>query len=187
MTTTDTVHLSNRRCVTLRRARRADAASLETLLAAQQLPREGVAEWLEHFWVAEHEGALVGAAGLELYEDAALLRSVAVAPAWRGSGLGRILTEHTLEDARAAGARDVYLLTTTAEGYFPRLGFTCVAREAAPPTLTASAEFRGACPASAVLMHKPVTLGAQPHERGSGPPRAAGSNALPLRQPPARS
>jgi amino-acid N-acetyltransferase len=151
-----TVELTNQRCVALRRAARADAAAVERLLAAQALPLDGVADWLERFWVAEHEGALVGAAGVEVYGDAALLRSVAVDLAWRGSGLGRLLTEHALAEAEAAGARDVYLLTTTAEHYFPRLGFACLAREEAPPALSASAEFRGACPASAVLMHRPI-------------------------------
>lgn len=161
MTTTDTpIVLRDERCVTLRRATGADAAGVERLLDAQSLPRDGVAAWLDHFWLAEHEGALVGCAGVELYGDAALLRSVAVDPGWRGSGLGRLLTERALDEARAGGACDVFLLTTTAEHYFPRLGFACVARDEAPPSLAASAEFRGACPASAVLMRRSV--GQQP-------------------------
>lgn len=153
---TETVMLSNERCVTLRRARQADEPVVEQFLADHSLPRAGVAEWLGNFWLAEQNGALVGAAGVELYEDTALLRSVAVLPAWRGSGLGRLLTEQVLEVARAAGARDVYLLTTTAQQYFPRLGFACIQREAAPKALAASAEFQGACPDSAVLMHRGV-------------------------------
>ncbi|HEU4699210.1 MAG TPA: arsenic resistance N-acetyltransferase ArsN2 [Gemmatimonadales bacterium] len=152
--TAETVTLSDARCVALRRAGPADRAAVERLLADQALPREGVAEWLAHFWLAERDGAVVGVAGVELHGAAALLRSVAVGPAWRGSGLGRLLTERALEEAQAAGARDVYLLTTTAEHYFPRLGFVRLAREAAPAALAASAEFRGACPASAVLMHR---------------------------------
>ena len=154
MQTTKTIEPTDRRCVVLRRVAPTDAAALERLLAAHGLPRDGVGEWLDHFWLAERDGTVVGAAGVELYGEAALLRSVAVDPAWRGSGLGRLLTERALEEAQAAGARDVYLLTTTAERYFPRLGFACTAREAAPPALAASAEFRGACPESAVLMHR---------------------------------
>ncbi|HEX2220754.1 MAG TPA: arsenic resistance N-acetyltransferase ArsN2 [Gemmatimonadales bacterium] len=157
-----TVELANQRCVALRRATEADAPAVERLLAAQALPRDGVTEWLEHFWLAEHDGAVVGVAGVELYGDAALLRSVAVDPGWRGTGLGRLLTERALEEAAAAGARDVYLLTTTAEHYFPRLGFACIAREQAPAALSASTEFRGACPASAVLMHRPIEAAASP-------------------------
>jgi len=150
----NTVELSDRRCVALRRAATADRAAVERLLERQSLPRDGVADWLDHFWLAEHEHTVVGAAGLELYGASALLRSVAVDPSWRGSGLGRLLTERALAEARAAGAHDVYLLTTTADRYFPRLGFACIERGDAPKELEASAEFSGACPASAVLMRR---------------------------------
>ncbi len=138
----------------VRRATWADAAAVERLLAAENLPRDGVAEWLERFWVAEAEAAIVGAAGVELYGEIGLVRSVAVAPRWRGTGLGRRLTERAIEEAGRSGARQLYLLTTTADRYFPRLGFSEVPRESAPPELMASAEFRGACPASATLMRR---------------------------------
>jgi len=104
--------------------------------------------------VASGTNALVGLAGVELYPDGALLRSVAVHPAWRGTGLGRSLVARALETARAAGARDAYLLTTTAERWFPRLGFAPIAREAVPDGTRQSVEFREACPASAVAMHR---------------------------------
>jgi amino-acid N-acetyltransferase len=149
-----TVELADRRCVSLRRASAADEQAVAHLLAQQALPRDGVADWLGHFWVAEHGGALVGVAGIELYGSSALLRSVAVDSAWRGTGLGRLLTDRALAEAEAAGAADVYLLTTTAEHYFPRVGFACIARDEVPEALTASEEFRGACPASAVAMHR---------------------------------
>lgn len=151
-----TIELRDRRCVTIRRAQASDLQAVERLLAAQNLPRAGVAEWLPHFWLAERDDEIVGVAGVEVYGTSALLRSVAVDPAWRGTGLGRLLTDRALEEARAAGVDDVYLLTTTAERYFPRAGFACVARESVPGELAASAEFRGACPESAVLMHRPL-------------------------------
>jgi amino-acid N-acetyltransferase len=125
-----------------------------SLRARQSLPRDGVSSWLDRFWLAENEGAVVGVAGVEVYGASALLRSVAVDPSWRGSGLGRLLAERVIAEAQAAGARDVYLLTTTAEHYFPRLGFACLDRGEAPEALSESAEFRGACPASAVLMRR---------------------------------
>ena len=154
--TPDTVELRDRRCVALRRAAAADRGAIERLLEEQELPREGVADWLDHFWLAEHGGEVVGAAGVELYGASALLRSVAVDSTWRGSGLGRLLTERALSGAQEAGAHDVYLLTTTADRYFPRLGFACIERRDAPKELEASAEFSGACPASAVLMRRPL-------------------------------
>jgi amino-acid N-acetyltransferase len=156
-TPAETFTTTDCRCVSLRRAEPADHEAVAALLRDLELPTEGVADWLDRFWVAEHERTVVGVAGMERYGDSGLLRSVAVAPAWRGSGLGRTLVDHVLEEGRTAGVRDVYLLTTTAEHYFPRLGFICVDRESVPAGLRASAEFTGACPASAVVMCRAAT------------------------------
>jgi N-acetylglutamate synthase and related acetyltransferases len=147
---------SDCRCLSLRRAGEGDCEAVASLLRASDLPTEGVAEWLEEFWVAEHQGEVVGVAGMERYGDGGLLRSVAVAQEWRGTGLGRALVERVLDEGRAAGVREVYLLTTTAEHYFPRLGFACVDREAVPRAVQGSAEFTGACPATAVVMRRVV-------------------------------
>jgi amino-acid N-acetyltransferase len=147
---------SDCRSLSLRRAGRADSEAVEALLHDSKLPTDGVAEWLEKFWVAEHQGEVVGVAGMERYGDGGLLRSVAVAPEWRGTGLGRALVDRVLDEGRAAGVRDVYLLTTTAEHYFPRLGFVCVDRETVPKAVQGSAEFTGACPATAVVMRRTV-------------------------------
>jgi N-acetylglutamate synthase-like GNAT family acetyltransferase len=93
-----------------------------------------------------------GVAGLERYPDGALLRSVAVADGAGGQGLGRALVEAVLARAAAAGTPSVWLLTTTAERWFPRFGFRVTDRAAAPPGVASSVEFREACPASAVAM-----------------------------------
>lgn len=153
----ETIATTDHRCVTLRRAGRPDFEAVEALLRTLKLPTDGVADWVDQFWVGEHAGAVVGVAGMERYGEAGLLRSVAVAPGWQGSGIGRALVDRVLEDGRAAGVQDIYLLTTTAEHYFPRLGFACVDRESVPSAVRASAEFTGACPASAVVMRKPGT------------------------------
>jgi amino-acid N-acetyltransferase len=150
------VSTRDQRCVTLRRAVQADRERVAVLLRELELPTDGVAEWLDQFWIGEHEGAVVGVAGMERYGAAGLLRSVAVAPEWRGSGIGRALVDRVLEEGRAAGVQEVFLLTTTAEHYFPRLGFACVGRERVPDSVRTSAEFTGACPASAVVMRKAV-------------------------------
>lgn len=155
-TSAETITTPDRRCVALRRAGAADHEAVEALLRDSELPTTGVTEWLDRFWVAEHEDRIVGVAGMERYESGGLLRSVAVADGWRSSGIGRALVDKVLEEGRAAGVQEVYLLTTTAEHYFPRLGFACLARDAVPVPVRASAEFTGACPASAVVMRKIV-------------------------------
>ena len=95
---------------------------------------------------------MVGCAAVERYGDAGLLRSVAIAPAERGHRTGEALVRRCLADARAAGVGTLVLLTTTAEGYFPRFGFEVVDRALVPEAVRQSTEFRGACPASATVM-----------------------------------
>lgn len=136
----------------LRPAQAADLPGIERLLTTSNLPLAGVAGALPGFVVAEHEGAIVGTAALELCRDDALLRSVAVAPEWRSRGLGRALVTRVVADAEARGIRALYLLTTTAEHYFPSLGFRQITRDEVPTDVRMTEEFESACPASAVVM-----------------------------------
>jgi len=138
--------------VRIRAAGPEDAAAVRRLLTDAALPLDGVPADLAHFLVAERDGTVIGAIGLEPYGDAALLRSAVVAPDVRGTGLGERLVHALLDGARTSGARELVLLTTTAEEWFPRFGFARIDRAAAPAALHASEEFRGACPASAVVM-----------------------------------
>lgn len=125
------------------------------LLQESSLPVAGVAENFPSFLVARaKDGRLTGCIGLEVYGDVGLLRSLAVASSERGSGLGTKLVSGLFDLARSKGVETLYLLTTTAEGYFPRFGFERLSREEADPKLEASAELRGACPASAILMRR---------------------------------
>jgi amino-acid N-acetyltransferase len=131
-----------------------DRQAVEALLSAAGLPVEGVEEHFGSFFVAvvEEGGRIAGAAGLERYGEWALLRSVVVANDWRGTGLGSTLTRHAVDEARARGVRAIFLLTTTAAGFFPRFGFAEVARAEVPLLVHGSREFQGACPASAIAM-----------------------------------
>ena len=139
--------------IRVRPARAADYPAVAGLLEAAGLPTAGVSPSLPDFMVAEADGGVVGAIGLEAYGPAALLRSAVVAPAERGRGAGTALVAGLLEHARARGVRDVYLLTSTAEDWFPRFGFARIRRDAVPAALHASAEFQGACPDSAAILH----------------------------------
>ena len=131
-----------------------DLAAIEELLTQNDLPLDGVREALGTFVVAEADGDLVGVAGLEICCDDALLRSVAVSPEWRSRGVGRALVTRAISDAEARGIRALYLLTTTAEGYFPSLGFKSVERADVPEAVRATREFTVACPASAAAMSR---------------------------------
>jgi amino-acid N-acetyltransferase len=138
---------------TLRPAVAADLDQVKSLLMLGGLPLDGLDEQFgEPFAVAEVAGAIVAAEGIERYGEAGLLRSAVVADSWRGRGLGEHLTRERLGWARAQGMREVWLLTTTAAGYFPRFGFVRAERHEAPESIKQSREFREACPASAVAM-----------------------------------
>ncbi len=95
---------------------------------------------------------LIGSAALELHGQAALLRSVAVAPEVRGQGLGWRLVEAALDLARRHGIVRVYLLTETAASYFERFGFHPIPRAAVEPAVQTSEEFTHACCSSAQAM-----------------------------------
>jgi amino-acid N-acetyltransferase len=99
-------------------------------------------------------GRVVGVAGIELLGRAALLRSLAVAPEWRGRGIAKALVDRRESAARAAGVGAIYLLTTSARDFFLRHGYTDITREAVPPTVAAHAQFRSVCPLSAKCLGK---------------------------------
>ncbi|WP_345462392.1 arsenic resistance N-acetyltransferase ArsN2 [Deinococcus carri] len=139
-----------------RKAVSADLPRIEALLMALNLPVAGVAEYLEGMRVAEQDASLLGVAGLETHGRVGLLRSVAALPSARRQGVAARLVGEVLDQARHLDLEEVYLLTTTAEGYFPRFGFAAVPRSVAPPALLASREFQDACPQSAALMHLPL-------------------------------
>jgi N-acetylglutamate synthase-like GNAT family acetyltransferase len=160
--------------VTLRQADPTDWPAIEALLRAHRLPLDGAREHLGTFVVAEVDRQIVGCAGAEPRAGMALLRSVAVAPAVHHQGIGRQMVSLVLEQARRRNFRSVGLLTTTARGYFERFGFSLADRAEAPAAVQSSAEFQGACPASADFMQ--LRLESPDPE----PPKGAGLEDLPV-------
>ena len=138
----------------IRVAEPGDFAGVVSLLEAADLPTAGLHRSLPDFLVAEESGRIVGAVGLEVYGDCALLRSAVVDAGRRGAGLGIDLVESLLGRAATRGVREVYLLTTTAERFFPRFGFARISRDDIAPAVRTSQEFRGACPDSAIAMRR---------------------------------
>ncbi|MEW6319712.1 MAG: arsenic resistance N-acetyltransferase ArsN2 [Acidobacteriota bacterium] len=138
--------------MTIAPATPADLPAVHALLTSCGLPVAGLAEHVRTALVARAGARIVGSAALEVYGRHALLRSVAVDPAHRSTGLGQRLTAEALALARAEGLSSVTLLTETAAGFFPKFGFVAVSRADVPAEVQASAEFAGACPASAQAM-----------------------------------
>ena len=133
-------------------ARPSDLAAVAVLLTDSELPTAGVSDHVEQFLVARNGERIVGCIGIEIYDTVGLLRSLAVHEDMRGTGIGERLVHSLLDRAREHGLEAMYLLTTTADRYFPRFGFEVIARDKVDPRLNASEELRGACPDTAVSM-----------------------------------
>jgi N-acetylglutamate synthase-like GNAT family acetyltransferase/thioredoxin reductase len=137
---------------TLRHATQADWPAIEALLLANKLPTEGAQAHLNTYLLAISNGEVVGSAGAEVYGQIALLRSVAVAPGLHKQGIGKLLLNSLLQEARRRDIGKLYLLTVTAPEFFAQFGFKRGKIEDAPQALKASAELQGACPACAAFM-----------------------------------
>jgi amino-acid N-acetyltransferase len=125
------------------------------LLQSHGLPDSDITdEHLEDFFFVGSDGSPTGLVGLELYGTDALLRSLVVGENARGNGLGSTLVGHAERYALTKGVRSVYLLTTTAEAFFKRLGYERIDRSQAPPSIKETREFASLCPASSAFMMK---------------------------------
>jgi amino-acid N-acetyltransferase len=139
---------------TLRSAIEADAEAIRNLLARSGLPTSDLGIAQPEFVLASSAGEIVGMGALQHFGSAALLRSVAVEPQWRGSGVGRLLVDELERRAQAANISELILLTLTAAEFFRRLGYIAKDRAQVPAPVLDSAEFRSLCPASAICMAK---------------------------------
>jgi GNAT superfamily N-acetyltransferase len=78
-------------------------------------------------WVVEHDGRIAGTVSAILRDDGVYLRSMAVAPAARGCGVGRALLSQVEEFAAANNRQHLYLSTTpflfSAIRLYERAGF----------------------------------------------------------------
>ena len=129
-----------------------DLSAIEKLLSENRLPVAGLSPHLPNTLVARSEAGVIGCAALEVYGSAGLLRSVVVASTVRDTGVGGRLVRAAIELARTRKILVLYLLTTTADRYFPRFGFTRVTRADVESAVQHSIEFTTACPAEAIVM-----------------------------------
>ena len=138
----------------LRHAGGEDLPAVLQLLRECNLPTDDVSAIVADFWIAYSGDDLVGIIALERFGKVGLLRSLAVAPQHRGRGAARVLCDQGLADARRRAVTDVYLLTTDADAYFQRHGFTVIDRDAAPAEIKSTQQYAELCPDSAIVMHR---------------------------------
>ena len=127
-----------------RRARLADVDAIHALnerfarrgILLSRTPDE-IAEQIGTFRVSELDGEVVGIAALRDYGDGlGELRSLAVADAAQGRGMGEMLVRAIARDAREAGITKLYVLTAN-PGYFALHGFEELPWDQVPEALDA--------------------------------------------------
>jgi UDP-N-acetylmuramate: L-alanyl-gamma-D-glutamyl-meso-diaminopimelate ligase len=102
--------------------------------------------------VVADESGLVGCVAVEIHDEAATLRSLAVVPERRGRGLGWMLADSAVARARGAGVKRLYLLTETASDFFAeKFGFRSIDRGAVDGAVAASQHFREAAQRAVVM------------------------------------
>lgn len=122
------------------------------LIKDSGLPVEDIYQENLVIYALKESGSIVATCALEIYGREALLRSFAVEDSKRGSGLGSQIYLETLKMASKREIECLYLLTTTAEGFFVKKGWSHADRNVVPESIKASKEFSSICPISAVCM-----------------------------------
>lgn len=145
-----------------------ELGALRQLLIAEALPHQGVDYGAGvRFLVARSpSGALLGGVGLEGSGPDALLRSLVVDPAYRSAGIGEDLVTAIERVARHRGVANLYLLTTTAAGFFLNRGYRHTDRSRVPSALQRTDEFTTLCPASADCLTRRLQPAAATQSRG---------------------
>jgi N-acetylglutamate synthase-like GNAT family acetyltransferase len=129
-----------------------DLPTINNILASEGLPTSDIVLDIIHIYMFHEGDQLVGLTGLETFKSYALLRSVAVTNEFKNKGLGKEIVYQTIMKAKKMGMEDLYLLTTSARGFFERFGFKVINREDAPSHIKSTKEFRELCDKTATCM-----------------------------------
>lgn len=139
----------------INKATPSDLQKILLLLKTVELPAEEIEKHLDHFIVWKDPkipSKVQGCVGLEVYQDNAIFRSLAVYPNQQGQGIGKKLTRAIIAYAKLLGIKRLYLLTTTAEKFFLKEGFKIIDRSTVPEEIGESIEFAHLCPSTAMCM-----------------------------------
>lgn len=126
------------------------------LLAAEKLPVADLPDTLDNFVVAIEAAVVVGVAGLEIYGNYGLLRSLVLTADYRSKGIAAKLLGRIEALAASNALMEIYLLTETAPGYFEGKGYRKIIRASVPAEVQRSSEFTHVCPQSASAMKKVI-------------------------------
>lgn len=129
-----------------------DLPPIATILHEGGLQAGAARERVRRTVVAEANRRIVGTAAWEPVGEDVIVRSVAVDPAARGTGVGTAVTAAAVRGALESGARACYLMTESAEEFFAGCGFRTIPREDLPGGIADHPQVVRECPSSAPVM-----------------------------------
>lgn len=123
----------------IRKAKIADVKDIQKLIEAfankgemLHRPLTDIYDSLRDFYVYEEKGVIIGACALHIcWEDVGEIRSLAVSGEAGGKGIGTILVNACLDEARALGIPKVFALTYKPV-FFEKVGFKQIGKEVLP-------------------------------------------------------
>ncbi len=140
--------------VTIELAEKDNLSLLQGILEQNDLPTDDIYNSSIRFFVARENDRILGLVGLEVFKPFGLLRSLAVIDEFKNKQIGKKLVEYLITESKSEEIKELYLLTTTADKYFPKFGFIRIEREQVPDSIKQTEEFKNICPDSAVVMKK---------------------------------
>ncbi|MGE1063453.1 arsenite methyltransferase [Megasphaera paucivorans] len=133
-------------------AEQKDFPQIYNLLEHSGLPVSGVSDDTGKYYIAQGT-SIMGVLGFEIYNDVALLRSLAVCPKFKKSGIASKLIQYVLNILREQRCKGVYLLTNTAETYLSRYDFISISRDAVPVDILETSSLGNICPKTSTCMY----------------------------------
>jgi len=123
----------------IRKAKINDAVNIQSLVnfyaeKDTMLPRalSEIYENIRDFWVVEENGAVIGCAALHIaWEDLAEIKSLAVKEEFAKRGVGKMMMNECMEDAKKLGVKKIFALSYVPE-YFKKYGFKQIKKEKLP-------------------------------------------------------
>lgn len=122
------------------------------LLDECKLPHSDIMPGKQQFVIAEIDQKIIGCAGYEAYNQNGLFRSLAVKPLYRGMMIAHTMIDNIFTLAQEQGIKELFLLTTTADKLFGKLGWEIINRNDVPENIGSTTEFSSICPSVAICM-----------------------------------
>ena len=138
--------------ISYRTASAEELPAIIQLLDECKLPYSDIMPEKQQFVIAEIDQKIIGCAGYEAYNQNGLFRSLAVKPLYRDMMIAHTMIDNIFALAQEQGIREFFLLTTTANKLFGKLGWEIINRNNVPESIGSTTEFSSICPSVAICM-----------------------------------